>query len=122
MPRHRLLLVLLGATFFAAGLIEPFTSRPGDLHSPLSFLHMAAIAVLLYMWCRADAAARNASPRNGSALLAAIFPPLGVPFYLFQSRPWRKALLGVGLAIALLMLFLVLGVVGSAIAEHARGA
>src|SRR5438270_442789 len=104
MPRHRFLLVLLGVSFFVVGLIEPFTSRPGDLHSPLSILHIVAIAVLLYMWCKADAAARNAIPRNGAALFAVLFPPLGVPFYLFQSRPWRKALLGVGLAIALLML------------------
>jgi len=122
MPRHRLLLILLGISFLVVGLIEPFTSRPGDLHSPVSLLHIAAIAVLIYMWCKADAAARNTTPRRGAALFAALFPPLGIPFYLFQSRPWKRALLGVGVAIVLLMLFAVLGVVGSAISEQLRSA
>lgn len=121
MPRHRLLLVLLGASFLLVGVIEPFTSRPGDLHSPLSLLHIAAIAVLLYLWCKADAKARNVIPRNGAAILVAIFPPLGIPVYLFQTRPWSKALLGVLGSIGLLVVFVALGIVGGVIADLLRG-
>jgi hypothetical protein len=121
MPRPRLLLVLIAASFLLVGLIEPFTARPADLHSPLSIMHMVAVAVLVYMWCRADAAARNAAPRNGISVLAAVLPPLGVPIYLFQSRHWKKALVSVSLAVAFLVLLVVLSVVGNVISEQLLG-
>lgn len=115
MPRHRLLLALLTASFFVVGLIEPHTAQPGDMHSPLSVIHIVAITALIYMWCKADSLARNAVPRKGAALFAAVFPPLGVPLYLFRSRPWKKGLRDVVLAVALLLLFALLQELGSAV-------
>jgi len=113
---------MLGASFLLVGLAEPLTSRPGDLHSPLSLLHMAAIAVLLYLWCRADARARGYVPRNGVAILVAVLPPLGVPIYLFQSRPWRKAALSLLVAVGLLIGFTMLGAVGNEVVLQVLGA
>ncbi len=117
--RPHLLLAILGASFFVVGLIEPHSAQPGDLHSPLSVIHIVAITALIYMWCKADALARGRVPPKGGALLAAVFPPLGVPVYLFRSRPWKRALLDTVLAIALLMLFALLQGLGTTLSNPA---
>jgi hypothetical protein len=118
MPRHRMLVALLAASFFVVGLVEPFTSRAGDLHSPLSLLHMVVIAVLLYLWCKAEAASRGVFPPKGVAILVAVLPPLGIPVYLFMSRSWRAALAGIAVALVCLLALMIAGAVGLLIADQ----
>lgn len=118
MSRHSLLVVLLTLSFLVAGLVEPL-----DPHAPYSaagLVHTVIIAILLYSWCKADAAARQAEPPGVAALLVAFVPPLGIPYYLLRSRPWRKAFLAIAAAAGLLVLQLVLFEVGYAVSAYLR--
>jgi hypothetical protein len=56
--------------------------------------------MLLFSWCKADAFARGIPTPAGASLLVALFAPVGVPYYLFRTWPWRAALRAIGKALA----------------------
>ncbi|MEO8384957.1 MAG: hypothetical protein ABI583_06940 [Betaproteobacteria bacterium] len=62
---------------------------------------MVAIIVLLFLWCKTDSSERGIVPPSGAPILCAFISPVGVPYYLFRSRPWRQASVGVVLALVL---------------------
>ena len=49
-------------------------------------------AVFIYTWIRNDAAIQGAEFSRVASFLAAVFPIIGVPLYLFMTRPFRRAL------------------------------
>ena len=120
MSRHSLLVVLLTLSFLVAGLIEPIDPHPNEPYSAAGVVHTFVIAILLYSWCKADAKARQTVPPGGAALLVAFVPPLGIPYYLLRSRPWRKALLAIAAALGLFILQLVLFEVGYEVSAYLR--
>ena len=70
--------------------------------------------------CRADGLVRGMPAPGRSALLAGVFPVLGIPVYLFRTRPWRRALLATLGAAAFLVMGLVLAAVGTLSIEFIR--
>ena len=68
------------------------SSRPGTV-SPLFLISWLGFAICIFAWCKADAAERGV--RAGSApLFCGMFALIGVPYYLFRSRPPRQAIAG----------------------------
>lgn len=56
-------------------------------------LQMIGVVILTLLWQQADASALKIRPSYASKFLTVIFSPLGMAVYLFQSRPWKSALL-----------------------------
>ena len=48
-------------------------------------------AVLLFSWCKADAAHRHIVPPPAAALLVGIFALVGIPYYFFRAFPAGRA-------------------------------
>ena len=98
------LLLIIAATFVAAGSLEPQLPHPGQFPNEIGVVLTFVFAALLFSWCKADAASRNVSPPAGAPLLVALICPIGVPYYLFRTRPWRDAWVATGKAVAFLVL------------------
>ena len=89
MPPTRALLACIAATFPVAGLLgaaSPATALPA-----LAVGHGLAVGAFTYSWCRAESLQHHRAPPGRSALMAGVFPLVGVPLYFFRTRPWRQA-------------------------------
>ena len=120
MNRPRLFLLLLALSFLVAGFADAFVSTPQSPNSIVAFVHTFFIAVLVYLWCKADAASRREPPPAGAPLFAALLPPVGVPTYFFRSRPLRPALVASGTALVYVVLLVSLSVAATLLAEQWR--
>ena len=107
-------------SFFVAGLVEPFVAVAGEPLSAGAVVHSFVIAVLCYSWCQADASVRGITLPSGSALIAGLLPPVGVPLYFFRSRPWRTALMASLKALAAVVVMLSVFSGGYLLAETMR--
>ena len=102
MNRPNVLVAMLLASFFLAGLFEPkFLPR-----SPTAaeIAEYCVSTFLVFAWCKADAVHRGIRPPIGAPVLCAFVPPLGLPYYFFRTRPWRSALLGLLKALGIFVL------------------
>ncbi len=95
MQRSDKILVLFVSSFVLAGAVEVHTLLPGQLSNEVSVVHIFVIAVLCFAWCKANVTERSIKEPPGSALLLAIFPPLGLPMYMYRSRNLKDATIGV---------------------------
>src|SRR5579862_3344888 len=69
-------------------------ARPGDPDSDGFIIARGVgtlvVPILLYLWCKADSAARSVQPPPGATpLLAAMFP-VGWAYYLLATRPFLR--------------------------------
>ena len=55
-----------------------------------STIESVILAFCAFAWVKADAQAREIEPPAGSALLAALIIPIGVPVYLFRALGVRR--------------------------------
>mgnify|MGYP001765823620 CR=1 FL=1 len=55
--------------------------------------------VVVYAWCRLEAAERGATVPGRSALWAGLLPPVGLPLYLWRTRGLARALRALSLAL-----------------------
>ncbi len=106
LTRQRLI-VAMGGMFAVAGVLEPHVAHPGTTLSPVGTAHTLVMAVLLFAWCRADAAARGIRPPPAAPLLVALMAIVGVPYYFFKVLPAARALVAIGKALLFLLLLLV---------------
>lgn len=119
MNRPRWILLALAVSFFVVGVADAFIPPlRGKDYTPLDVAHAFLISALCYAWCRADSLARGVIPPGRSALLAGIFPLLGIPIYFFRSRPWRQALVSTLWAAGFLVMGLVLAAAGTLLTEQ----
>ncbi|PLC04140.1 rard protein [Variovorax sp. RO1] len=121
MNRPRWILLALALSFLVVGVADAFVPplRSKD-YTAFDVVHVFLISALCYMWCRADGLARGVPAPGRSALLAGVFPVLGIPVYLFRTRPWRRALLATLGAAGFLVTGLVLAAVGTLSIEFIR--
>lgn len=112
MFRARMTLFYMGAVCLLVGILEPFTNRPVDPYSPLGLIQVLLLAVLGYVWCRADAAERGIVPPKGAAIMIAVFAIVGIPAYFARSRPWRAAVWASFKALGFLVLIQLLYIFG----------
>lgn len=108
MKRSTVLLLLLAAAYLVAGILEPLELPRGEIHSPLALIHGLVGAVLIYAWCRAHSQERQTDPPAGAAILCAFVPPIGLPYYMFRSYPWRRAALGLCKALGFFLVLVAL--------------
>lgn len=106
-PAH--ILFALAVSFVLSGIVEAFV--PERQLTGVALWHGLIIGVICYLWCKADAAARGAVPPGRSALLAGIFPLIGVPVYFFRTRSRRAALADTGKSLLFFVAVAVLGAV-----------
>jgi hypothetical protein len=95
MSKSRILLCVLAGSFLLSGIVETVAEASGQPNLFLPLLHSLTIAVLCLFWCRTDALERGIEPRR-SPFWAGLFPLIGIPLYLFRSRPKGKAFLSIG--------------------------
>lgn len=121
MNRPRWILLVLGLSFLLVGVADAFLPPVrGKDYTVLDVAHAILISALCYTWCRAEGLARGVIPPGRSALLAGVFPLLGIPVYFFRTRPWRPALLSTLGAAGFLAVGLLLAAVGTLLAELTR--
>jgi hypothetical protein len=108
MTRVRVILLAILASFVLSGLAEPFLPNPDNPYNAIGVVHTIIVAVLLYVWCKADAASRGVEVPPMAAVFVALFAFIGVPYYFFRSRPWRQAALSTLLAVVFLIVTLAL--------------
>lgn len=118
MNRPRWILLALGVSFLVVGVADAFVPPVRDKeYTVFDVAHVFLISALCYAWCRADGLARGVIPPGRSALLAGVFPLLGIPVYFFRSRPWRQALVGTLSAVCFLVAALLVSAAGTLLAE-----
>ncbi|MET3460859.1 rard protein [Variovorax atrisoli] len=104
MNRPRRVLLALALSFVAAGVLSPVVPQmAGKPYSAIDVAHALLIGALSYTWCRAEGLERGVAPPGRSALLAGLFPILGVPIYFFRTRSFAKALVATLAAAAFLV-------------------
>ena len=108
MARDKLILIAIVLTWPIAGFLEPFTPSYGRSYNEITLVHSVVLALLLFAWCKAHAASRGIKPPTGAAVLSALIPPIGLPYYFFRSYPWRRALLSLGKALLIFLLCVIL--------------
>ncbi|MEL6449409.1 MAG: hypothetical protein AAFQ62_15855 [Pseudomonadota bacterium] len=81
-------LVWIAISFAVFGFLE------AAVDPDLVIIHMILLAILGFGWCKEDVRSRLIVEPPGSALLVAAIAVLGVPLYLFRSRPAKKAWVG----------------------------
>ncbi|RIX76085.1 rard protein [Acidovorax cavernicola] len=122
MNRPRWILLALALSFLVVGVADAFVAPlRGKDYTAFDVVHVFLISALCYMWCRADGWERGVPAPGRSALLAGVFPVLGIPIYFFRTRPWRRALLLTLGATGFLAMSLVLAAVGTLSIEFVRG-
>lgn len=116
--KPRTLLVILAISFLIFGVLEGLV---GARHERvLTITHGLLIAALCYAWCRADAASRGIVPSRFISLFAGLFPLVGIPVYLFNSRVGPAAWIANGKALLFLFSVGILGGVSVELVNVAR--
>ena len=90
---QRVLWLVIGIVIvmaFVDTLLPWATTHTGEAN----FIGSAVLALCAFAWVRADAQARDIKPPRGSALLAALIIPIGVPVYLFRALGIRRGAWG----------------------------
>ena len=93
------MLLLWGIT----GLIEPHTPNAGEPFNEIAVVQMVVWAVLMFGWVKAHAKQNQISPPAGAPLLAALLPPLGVPYYAFRGYGFLRGAKLVGLSLLMMI-------------------
>lgn len=103
MARPRSFVIGLGITWAIAGLIEPQLFDASEPMNAVGLTQTFITAVLVFCWVKAHARANSITPPAGASLLAAILPPVGVPYYAFRGFGFRKGAILTGLALVTLL-------------------
>ena len=84
----RILALSLGLVVLLALIdaLQPTLAASGALDLPAA----AVFAACAFAWVRADARERRIEAPKGSALLAALVIPIGVPVYLFRTLGFKR--------------------------------
>lgn len=96
--------MFLFLSFVLAGIVEGAAPVGAEWPLAFEFTHSLLIAILLFVWCGEHASENNISPPGGSKILAAFFPPLGIPYYTLAGFGIKEG----GLMLIKAILFFVL--------------
>ncbi|TDP85833.1 hypothetical protein EV672_102183 [Aquabacterium commune] len=89
--RSRRILIAWLIAYAALGLLGGLTGIGQRDEQAFSFIAGVPTMVFIYLWCRTESLERGALPRSGLTMFAALVAPLGVPFYLWRTRPTAGA-------------------------------
>lgn len=116
MSPSRRTLIALATAYALAGISAAYLSDSALSGRAFTFALGAVTTIAIYIWCKQEAAERNAFPPGRSALWAALFPPVLLPVYFFRTRPPGAAIRLSFKAYAAYVGLLVIAVVGSVVA------
>ena len=81
------LLSIISVSFIVAGSLE--TLFP-NIEQTSYVIHSILIGVLFFSWCGAHASESIIKQPTGAKLLSGLFPPIGVPYYLFKAFGFKQ--------------------------------
>jgi hypothetical protein len=84
-------LLLMALSFVVAGLVQPHVPDAARPLNASGVVHALVLSVLLFLWCKADAAKRKVTPPFAALLLVPFVAPIGIPYYFFRTMPRRAA-------------------------------
>ncbi len=91
--KTRMILLAMALYNLASGFLDAVLYTGRDAQPPLLFVHVIVMAILIYVWVKLHAKARGV-PEKAHAGFAALFPPVGVPLYLFRAFGRKGGLIG----------------------------
>lgn len=110
----RKLLLYMAAVWVFSGVADALLHVSPYGPSPLGIVQWWVTGVLLYRWCRTFSERVGVEPWFGVPVLVALLAPVGLPVYLFQVLPAKRATLAMFSAIAILVVMLLLyGIAGA---------
>jgi hypothetical protein len=77
-------------SFIVAGVAEGMAPTGAEWPLAIVMSHTFLIAIMTFSWCGAHATENRITPPGGSKLLAGLFPPLGIPYYMFAGYGLKK--------------------------------
>jgi hypothetical protein len=89
---HLVLCITLGA-IVAMALFDSLVLWSTTHASSVDLVSGVVLAACAFAWVTAGARERKIGSRGGSALLAALIIPVGIPVYLFRTRGFRRGFL-----------------------------
>jgi len=98
MNKSKKILCAMFGLHLVAGITEAATlmrTQPQDI----AMVFWLPLAMLLFMWCKADIAERRIDTPPGAAVLVGLLAPIGVPYYFFRALRWQKAAVATVLAL-----------------------
>jgi len=121
MTRSRRILIAWLVAYAALGLIGGITGLSHRDEQAFGFIAGVPAMVCIYLWCRAESLERGVLPRSGLTMFAALVAPLGVPWYLWRTRPTAKAALkSIGWALGFYVLVSLAMGLGEALGQALR--
>lgn len=112
----RLYSLLFWISWGVISLVAQPEDRDSSGFAIATFLGSFVIPILLYMWCKADAAARSVQPPPGAIPLLAVLFPVGWVYYIFATRSFLRA---VGVIVSCILLAAGIAVAGGVV-SHAE--
>jgi hypothetical protein len=97
----------LVAISVSTGLFEAYLRRHGDDLRVAGVAQAFPVGILLFAWCKADAAHRGVKEPTGAALLVGLLAPVGVPYYYLRILSPGDALLRIAGAAGVFVLMAV---------------
>jgi hypothetical protein len=91
MRSSRLYAALFWVFWLIVALLTQATHLCSDRFAIAGGLGMYVLPVILYGWCKADAAARSVQPSPGAIPLLAVLLPVGWAYYVFATRSPLRA-------------------------------
>jgi|SRR5579862_5720046 len=108
MKTDKILVIAMAISFIITGIVEPSFPNPGQMFNETGAIQSILMAILLFAWCKAHAAANKIKIPTGAPILVAIIAPIGIPYYFFRGFGWRKGFSLLLLAIITFLCFSVL--------------
>lgn len=104
MTKRSALIVSFLALSAAAGVLQGYIVHRNQDVRVVTTAYIFPAAILLYSWCKADAAQRGIPPPPGAPILVGLFALIGVPYYFFKILPPRRAAVSIAKALGVLLL------------------
>jgi ABC-type transport system involved in cytochrome c biogenesis permease component len=90
MDQPQRILYLVIAIVMGMALVDTLLPWATTQVGAMNMIESLILGLCAFAWVRADAQARSIEPPPGSALLAALMIPIGVPVYLFRALGARR--------------------------------
>ena len=112
MKRSFIIVAMVVGSFLVSGLVDGYVGLQDGVWGVTHFAHGIVIAILCFAWCKADAQENGFDLPPGSPILCAAIAPIGIPLYLFRTRPFRRASVGTLKGVGVLILSVLVDVIG----------
>lgn len=84
-------------------------SNNEPLYGAITIFSAVGYAVGVLLWCQIDSRERDIPLGPGFRILVLLIAILAVPYYLFQSRGFKKGMISLGFALVFFLLIILVG-------------